>query len=222
MAELRDNALLIRTIPYSDSSLIAHCFTQHHGRISLMVRGARRAKSPFRAGLMPLYQLQIRWKEPRTGSMGTLLEVQRLDSLVPESKMLSAQSLLSKGNALFPDGVDHGYDELYAALQVLSARDEASGLPAALWHMLSASGLVSDFEHCWHCSSQIDFQQHMYWFRAHSLCETCARKRGLILSSGFRKSVTGNLDNLNIKLSPDYIETWHKMIDQTMAKNRSQ
>jgi DNA repair protein RecO len=218
MAELRDNALLLRSIPYSDSSLIAHCLTQHHGRISLMVRGARRAKSPFRAGLMPLHQLQIRWKEPRTGSMGTLLEVQRLEPLLCESKILSGQSLLSTANRLFPDGVGHGYDELYAALNILSKRDEVSGLPAAVWRLLMDAGLVGDFEHCWHCASEISLATNMYWFKAHSLCEKCSAKQGLQLSAGYRKSIINSMDKANIKLSSDYIQTWHSIIDQIIVK----
>jgi DNA repair protein RecO len=219
MAELRDNALLLRSIPYSDSSLIAHCLTQHHGRISLMVRGARRAKSPFRAGLMPLYQLQMRWQEPRTGTMGTLLEVQRLEPLLSESKMLAGQSLLSTANQLFPDGVGHGYHELSTALNILSKRDETTGLATAIWHLLTDAGLVGDVKHCWHCASAISLDTSMYWFKAHSLCEKCSAKQGLHLSAGFRKSLWSLLHQQNVKISRDNLKIWQQMIHEIMGKH---
>ncbi len=221
MSEQRDNALLLRTIPYSDSSLIIHCLTQSHGRISLMVRGARRAKSPFRAGLMPLHQLQIRWKEPRTGNMGTLLEVQRLQLLVDDNKMLAGQSLLSKANVLFPDGVEHGYAELHQAFTILSQQEEILGLPSSIWNMLSDAGLVGDFTHCWHCASEVSLDKHMYWLGAHSLCSRCASGQGLELSSGYRKSMDSILNSGNIKLSSHYLNIWQQMI-QDISKSSNQ
>ena len=220
MSEQRDNALLLRTIPYSDSSLIIHCLTQSHGRINLMVRGARRAKSPFRAGLMPLHQLQIRWKEPRTGSMGTLLEVQRLQPLVDESKILAGQSLLSKANILFPDGVEHGYAELHQAFTILSQQEETLGLPSAIWNMLSGAGLVGDFTHCWHCASEVSLDEHMHWLNAHSLCSKCARGRGLELSSGYRKSMLNLLEGKHITLSQNYLNIWQYIIDESVKSHR--
>ncbi|MDX8380706.1 MAG: DNA repair protein RecO [Ghiorsea sp.] len=221
MAEQRDAALLLRSIPYSDSSLIIHVLTENHGRISLMARGARRAKSPLRASLMPLHQLYLRWKEPRTGTMGTLLEAQRNQSLIPESHMLAGQELLSKASNLFPDGVDYGYEALFSSFLVLSDRPEQSGLPAAIWHILEHSGWVGDFEHCWHCTEYISLNLDMYWNNNHLLCTSCSREQGLILSSGCRKSLHTSLHQKNVQLSQDYINTWHHMIKNIMTIHTS-
>jgi len=221
VAEQRDAALLLRSIPYSDSSLILHVLTENHGRISLMARGARRAKSPLRASLMPLYQLHLRWKEPRTGTMGMLLEAQRNQSLVPESHVLAGQELLSKASNLFPDGVDYGYEALSSSFLVLSDRPEQSGLPAAIWHILDHSGWVSDFEHCWHCSEQISLDLSMYWRSNHLLCSSCSSQQGLILSSGCRKSLQTFLSQNNVQLSQDYINIWHLIIQNVMTTHTS-
>ncbi|HID35774.1 MAG TPA: DNA repair protein RecO [Ghiorsea sp.] len=220
MAEQRDNALLLRAIPYSDSSLILHCFTQHHGRISLMSRGARRAKNLFRASLMPMYQLQIRWKEPRTGSMGTLLEVQRLTPLLPEKLMLAGQSLIARASSLFPDGVEQGFDELQHAFKTLAERDETSGLTAAIWGMLEQGGWVGDFEHCWHCSEKIDFSESMAWYQAHLLCLDCAQNRGIKLVAGCRKSLFGHLNQPMIKPSVEHIKVWNNMIEAVLSSHQ--
>ncbi len=212
MAEQRDNALLLRAIPYSDSSLILHCFTQHHGRISLMARGARRAKSPFRAGLMPIYQLRIHWKEPRAGTIGTLLEVQRLTALLPEHLMLAGQDLLAKAAVLFPDGIEQGYAELHRAFSILGKRSEHSGKLAAIWCMLEQAGWVGDFKHCWHCSAPVDLSESMVWYRAHLLCLNCTNHYGIKLTSGCRKSLQGHLSHAEIKLSREHLKIWSAMI----------
>jgi hypothetical protein len=52
----------------------------------------------------------------------------------------------------------------------------------------------------------------MYWFKAHSLCEKCSAKQGLKLSSGFRKSLLSLLNQENIKLSRNDLDTWQQLI----------
>jgi len=212
MAEQRDEALLLRSIPYSDSSLILHVLTKNHGRISLMARGARRVKSSFRAGLMPLYQLNIRWREPRTGTMGTLVEVQRLAPLLPEFMILAGQELLATASTLFPDGTTQGYQELSLACNLLAERSEDSGLCAATWKMLETSGWTGDFEHCWHCVEEVSSQEDMYWKQGHLLCKSCASNHGALLSPGFRKSIVGHMSAPYIQLTQNHITLWNIMI----------
>ena len=212
MAEQRDHALLLRSIAYSDSSFILHCLTQQHGRISLMARGARRAKSPFRAALMPLFALQLRWKEPRTGSMGTLLEAQRFSALLPESMMLAGQTLLATASTLFPDGVSHGYAELQQACTLLSERPEDAGLCAATWSMLEQSGWTGDFNHCWHCVEPVDLNIDMYWRQGHLLCASCAKENGYKLYSGFRKTIAAFMLQPHVSLTQEHITLWKMVI----------
>jgi len=220
MAEQRDNALLLRSIPFSDSSLILHVLTESHGRISLMARGARRAKSPIRPGLTPLHQLQIRWKEPRTGSMGTIIEVQRTKPLLPEEKVLAGQELIATASKLFHEGDAHGYAELTLALEVLSDRPETSGICAGTWKMLEASGWTGGLEHCWHCVEPVDLNQTMFWRQGHLLCEKCASNQGHKFSPGLRKSISGHLTESYTKLSPEYITTWHMMIKDIIKQHQ--
>lgn len=215
MAEQRDQALLLRSIPFSDSSLILHLLTKDFGRISLMAKGARRAKSQFRAGLMPLHQLEIRWREPRTGNMGTLVEVQRLAPLLPENKILAGQELIASASTLFPDGVSQGYTELIHACQVLAERPDDPGICAATWSMLETSGWTGDLEHCWHCGEPVDLNFSMYWRQGHLLCSNCANQHGFHLSSGFRKTIAGHIGNTSIKLSQEHITLWRMMIKDT-------
>lgn len=47
--------------PYSETSWISEVFTRNHGRFSLIAKGARRQKSPFRGVLLSLQPLLISW-----------------------------------------------------------------------------------------------------------------------------------------------------------------
>ena len=56
--------------PYSETSLVIDAFSRHHGRISLLAKGARRLKSPYRGILHPFTTLLIDWTGK--GSLMTL------------------------------------------------------------------------------------------------------------------------------------------------------
>ena len=52
-------AVVLRRFSYSDTSIIARCFTQEMGKISFMVRGAKRKKSPQTAFYEPMSHLDM-------------------------------------------------------------------------------------------------------------------------------------------------------------------
>jgi len=95
--------MLIRRIPYGDTSLICHFFTGEHGRVALMARGARRPKGGFRASLEPLHALQISWQPGRTG-MGTLVDIHRGQGLLEPSLLLDGLELMAIESRLFQAG----------------------------------------------------------------------------------------------------------------------
>lgn len=214
MAELEDNALLLRLIPYSDSSLIIHCLTQQHGRISLLAKGARRIKSPFRASLLTMHMLQLRWKEPRTGSLGILIESRRKLELVPTYQSLSGQILIARAAKLFPDGVSQGYCELYKAFELLKHRAEDSGLCAATWCMFEAAGLVGDLEHCWHCAEILELEIPAFWLKGHLLCPACSNNHGMVVNLGLKKCMRAHILDSTCKLNLQQIKNWQHMIEE--------
>jgi len=213
VAERRDEALLLRRIPYSDTSLICHFLTVQHGRIALMARGARRPKSPFRASLEPLYGLQISWRPGRTG-MGALVDVQRGQSLLEPSLSLHGLELLAISSRLFQEGDPHGFEETRAALKLLGERKQ-QGLLAAVWHLLNAAGWLGDLSHCWKCGKAAE--QAMFWKHAHLVCETCGG--GMAVSAGLRKSIVGVLSGNHIRLGSNAADTWREMIRTVLKEH---
>ncbi len=176
MAECRDQALLLRRIPYGETSLICHVLTAHQGRIALMARGARRRSSPFLASLAPLHELRLQWRPGRRG-MGTLIECERGSPLLPEDRLYEGLELCALGCDLFREGDPHGYAELHHALHLLARGARAPARLAAVWHLLSTSGWVGHLSSCWMCGREMDEHETMYWQPGHLICHDCGRGR---------------------------------------------
>jgi len=206
MSEARDDALLLRRIPYGDTSLICHFLTPKHGRIAVMARGARRPKSPFRASLEPLYTLLISWRPGRTG-MGTLTDIHRGQSLLETSQSLDGLELLAIASRLFQEGDPHGFEETASALKLL-ARNCQQPLLVALWKLLEQTGWLGDMSHCWHCGREGNGS--MFWNEGHLLCGACGK--GMEISAGLRKSITALMHGERVMLSEQNAGRWREMI----------
>lgn len=216
MAEVRDEALLLRRVPYGDTSLICHFFTSHHGRIVLMVRGARRAKSPFRATLAPLHELMACWRPGRTG-MGTLLDMERGEKLVDERLDLEGLELCSAAAGLFQEGDPHGYAELRRSFALMHGKEPATALLAGLWQLLHDGGWVGDLFHCWQCGRNVADGEEMAWQSAELICNGCGS--GLALSAGMRKAILAQYGSGHVRLSQSDLSRWQRMIQDVLGQH---
>ncbi len=64
----KTTGLVLHTIKYSDSSVISHIYTEHLGRQSFMISGARRKKSPARINLLQhlsILDMEVYFKQSR-------------------------------------------------------------------------------------------------------------------------------------------------------------
>lgn len=216
MAEFTDKALLLRSIPFSESSLICHFLTAEHGRISLMVRGARKNTSPFRAALAPLHDIQVRWQTGRTG-MGQLREVQRQQACLDEKDTLLGLELLSIAANLFQAGDEHAYGVVRNALTLFSRRHDRLGLCVAVWFCLQYSGWLGDLRQCWYCGQTIEGD--MLWHADHLGCLRCLSV-GLPVSVGLRKGMQACMHHEHVQLSQSDIKTWQRMIALLLTEHR--
>lgn len=172
---LKADGLLLRRIPYGETSLVVHVITADHGKLSLMASGARRKSSPMRAALAPLHLLRLQWQRGRTG-MGRLLKVERGRPIVPESHWLSAMEVLALAYRLFHEADPQAFATIMKAMEKLVSMDEQFGKLAAVWHLFGASGWLGDFEHCWRCEGACT---RPYWSRGHLHCRKCGPGRPL-------------------------------------------
>lgn len=83
-------AWVLHRYPYRDSSLLLEVFTREHGRLGLVARGARSAKSRWRGQLQGFTPLLLSWS--MRGELGTLtdLEMQGLPGPCGGRQLLSA------------------------------------------------------------------------------------------------------------------------------------
>jgi DNA repair protein RecO (recombination protein O) len=56
-----DRAYVLHSYPYRETSLILQVWTEKHGRIGLVAKGAKRPKSPARSVLVPFQPLVVSW-----------------------------------------------------------------------------------------------------------------------------------------------------------------
>jgi len=86
---LLEHGFVLHQRPYRDSSQLLECMTAAHGRMGLVARGSRRAKTGQRALLQPFAPLKLSWI--RRGDLGRLTHVEA-DGL---SHALEGQRLLA-------------------------------------------------------------------------------------------------------------------------------
>jgi DNA repair protein RecO (recombination protein O) len=71
---LLEHGFVLHQRPYRDSSQLLECMTAAHGRMGLVARGSRRAKTGQRALLQPFAPLKLSWV--RRGELGRLTHVE--------------------------------------------------------------------------------------------------------------------------------------------------
>lgn len=74
MRHALEPAFILRTAPYSDTSLLVEVFSRERGRVGLVARGARAPRSKSRALLQAFQPVLLSWIEK--GDLGTLTEIE--------------------------------------------------------------------------------------------------------------------------------------------------
>ncbi|WP_373819546.1 DNA repair protein RecO [Glaesserella sp.] len=137
---------------YSESSLLVDFFTENHGRITLLAKGARRPRSPLKAILQPFTPLLLRW----TGKS----ELQTLTKAEPAALTLpmSTTSLYSgfyinevltrvlENHTAYPELFQH---YLLCVTRLATAQDELEPILRTFeFHILQALGYGVNFANC--------------------------------------------------------------------------
>ena len=74
------SAILLRKIKLTESSLIITWFTEAHGKLKTVAKGARRPKSPFAGRLDLFFAAEITYAHSRQSELHSLREVVVSDS----------------------------------------------------------------------------------------------------------------------------------------------
>jgi len=91
-------AIVLKTFPYGETSLISRCFTKEKGKISFIIKGAQSKKNLLSPYFQPLSHIQIIYNEKEKRELQIISKVNFVDIWlkIPESlkKMTLLQSIL--------------------------------------------------------------------------------------------------------------------------------
>ena len=147
-------AIVLKSFPYSETSLTTRCFTREMGRINLLVRGARRKKAPLAAYFQPANYLDLIFYYKETRELQTISKAGFVetwprirDDLKKITYSLAAIELTDR---TVTDHDPHRdlFDKLVQTLRTFNDRSEQLNL--VFWHyeiqLLKILGFQPDFE----------------------------------------------------------------------------
>ena len=133
-------AILLRKIPFSETSVIVSWLTEAHGKIKTVAKGARRPKSPFAGKLDLFFEAEIQWVRSRKSELHILKEL----VLREPFDGLRARYDRTRLAAYFVELIEtvtepeHAAPELYDLMRrALRYLNDGSATPRALLHFES-------------------------------------------------------------------------------------
>jgi DNA repair protein RecO (recombination protein O) len=160
MSMVRTEAIVLRRLRYSESSLIVRVFARDAGKVALIAKGARHPKSPFGASLEPVTKVALLYSSRPGREMQTARET---DILEPYSQLKTDWRRLAFASAacelvlaVTPPEVPESavYGELVEALGAFEA--ERAEVAERLWwrfqyRLLATLGYEPQFARCVSC-----------------------------------------------------------------------
>ena len=153
-------AIVLKRFPYSDTSLIARCFVKDLGKVSFIVHGAHRKKSPMGAYFQPANCLNLVYyfKENRDLQTISKASFNYSWSNIPKDlkKISYAMAMIELTDKCLTDNDSHNnlYSELFSSLK--GVENSNSQLNVIYWHyqysLLTFLGFKPDFQ-----QSELDF-----------------------------------------------------------------
>ena len=153
-------AIVLKRFPYSETSLIARCFVKDLGKVSFIVHGAHRKKSPMGAYFQPANCLNLVYyfKENRDLQTISKASFDYSWSNIPKDlkKISYAMAMIELTDKCLTDNDSHNnlYGELFSSLK--EVENSNSQLNLIYWHyqysLLTFLGFKPDFQ-----QSELDF-----------------------------------------------------------------
>ena len=87
-------AIVLKTFPYGETSLISRCFTKKRGKVSFIIKGARSKKNPIAPYFQPLSFIQIIYNENENRELQIVSKVHFIKIWLKISQSLKKMTLL--------------------------------------------------------------------------------------------------------------------------------
>jgi DNA repair protein RecO (recombination protein O) len=163
MASEKTTAIVLRTVPFSETSLVVTLFTREFGKVGALAKGARRPKGPFEAALDVLAVIRIVFLRKSADVLDLLTEAKlerRFRAAGRDLNRLYAGYYVAELLAELTDTHDPHPELFDAAARTLLALDgDASPSAAVLWfelQALSQVGHAPSLEACATCGREVE------------------------------------------------------------------
>ena len=163
MSTEKSQAVVLRLVPYSNTSLIVTLFTDNLGKIGVLAKGARRPKSPFEAALDLLAVCRVVFIHKSRDVLDLLTEaklVRRFRSASRDLLRLYAGFYVAEITEGLTEFADPHPDLFIALERTLEVLDTGSDSPTWLsWyalHLLHEIGTAPALRHCVRCGRAAD------------------------------------------------------------------
>ncbi len=189
------DALVIRTVDFSETSLIVTLFTKEFGKIEALAKGGRRLKSPFESALDILAQIRVTFLQKRGDALDLLTESKLVKRFrVTDSNLagLYGAYYVAELVDLLTDTGDANPAIYNLAVGVLGRLEQGRFVQRSLLRfeelLLRAIGQQPSLQQCVECGEMIDLEQaprHRIAFGhldGGVLCPDCVRGHSQIVS----------------------------------------
>ncbi|PIS27440.1 MAG: DNA repair protein RecO [Candidatus Marinimicrobia bacterium CG08_land_8_20_14_0_20_45_22] len=179
---IRTPALILRTIPFQETSVIVRLFTKEQGKVAVIAKGGRRLKSPFRGYLESLNYVDVIYYTKQTREIQLLSTIESIEFFFrnqPEIEQIAYASAIVE--CIDKSIRDQHKDETIFQLTVDSLRF-ISGNPALsreaffafLFKLTDALGYKMNLDECSICGKPLT--RAGYDMKSGSLiCQECRK-----------------------------------------------
>lgn len=187
-------AIVLKAMKYGETSRIVSLYTRDHGKVSVIAKGARAAKSKYGAALEPMSHTQVVYYDKENRDLQTLSQA---DLLSQFRDVIDHPDKLVVGFALieYIQSVIHGeeaheplFDALLRSLKTLNTieRNPRNVLLRFLLDLSQELGFGIDLSLCLDCRQPFrdDIAQSLIRFDTHDggfTCGRCSRTGGVVL-----------------------------------------
>ncbi len=218
----QSNAIVIRSVEFSESSLILDLYTRDFGKISGIAKGAKRLKNPFESALDLLTQISVSFIRKNSEALDLLTEAKLIHRFRPRPGNLmglNAGYYLAELLRLMTEEGDPSPPLYDLATQTLNRMEEGDHLPEYLfhfeWSLLELSGQRPSTDLCVHCGREVNMDQERQGKRRISfgfqdggvICHECRERSSFQLVATFDPDAIDWLNRLDPSEPPPFFST---------------
>jgi len=197
---VKDRAVVLKTYPYGESSVVAVALTRSHGKVRLLAKGARRMKSALQGSLMTgsVAEIVFYWRPER--GLQLLKEIETVGPYEASLGDLERLCLFQAGLEIVDRAVvesesdERAFDLLESFMRLLSAAAD----PWTLFYafeigVLKLAGSFPATVSCAHCRRALEGEAFSIDPASGLVSCTSCRRKGRALSPG-ASALVGRLD----------------------------